>query len=177
MNLVATSPSAVEAFLRESAGQWQSQRRYYTLNSSNEPILEATSAIQVIFLDNGHPELVALAQKHQLTDTQTLICGAKVIWTSTYTNIERKPLTGETVFGIHENLMYRDRGFSTTKPVVAKFELPNPKVMRLFTAYDGSSFEEEIKLVGSRYRTRQTIISKAGQEIMIGQYLETRAEN
>ncbi|PSN17731.1 phycobiliprotein lyase, partial [filamentous cyanobacterium CCP5] len=35
-------------------------------------------------------------------------------------------------------------------------------------------FEEEIRLVGDRYRTRQTIISRAGEEIMIGQYLETR---
>jgi glycosyltransferase involved in cell wall biosynthesis len=35
-------------------------------------------------------------------------------------------------------------------------------------------FEEEIKLIGQQYRTRQTIISRAGQELMIGQYLEKR---
>lgn len=46
--------------------------------------------------------------------------------------------------------------------------------MMLKTAYDGSSFEEEIKLIGDSIRTRQTIVSRAGQEIMIGQYLEQR---
>jgi hypothetical protein len=35
-------------------------------------------------------------------------------------------------------------------------------------------FEEEIKLIGEKYRTRQTIISRAGEQQMIGQYLEKR---
>jgi hypothetical protein len=96
------------------------------------------------------------------------------MWTGAYTNIDKKPLAGETTFGIRGNLMYRDRGFSTSQPVTAQFELLNPQVMRLFTSYDGSSFEEEIKFVGRKHRTRQTIISKAGREVMVGQYLETR---
>jgi hypothetical protein len=48
------------------------------------------------------------------------------------------------------------------------------KTMHLRTEYGGSAFEEEIKLIGTNYRTRQTIISRAGEEIMIGQYLERR---
>jgi len=35
-------------------------------------------------------------------------------------------------------------------------------------------FEEELKLIGREYRTRQTIISCAGEQQMIGQYLEKR---
>ena len=46
--------------------------------------------------------------------------------------------------------------------------------MVLKTAYDNSSFEEEIRLIGDRTRTRQTIISRAGEEQVIGQYLEQR---
>jgi hypothetical protein len=48
------------------------------------------------------------------------------------------------------------------------------KTMCLRTEYSGNVFEEEIKLIGTQYRTRQTIISRAGEEVMIGQYLETR---
>ena len=48
--------------------------------------------------------------------------------------------------------------------------------MTLRTEYSANVFEEEIKLVGSKYRTRQTIISRAGQEITIGQYLEQRID-
>jgi CpeS-like protein len=50
----------------------------------------------------------------------------------------------------------------------------DPKTMHLRTEYSGSVFEEEIKLIGAGHRTRQTIISRAGEEIMIGQYLERR---
>jgi hypothetical protein len=48
--------------------------------------------------------------------------------------------------------------------------------MALRTEYNGSVFEEEFKLIGKIYRTRQTIISRAGEELMIGQYLERRLE-
>jgi hypothetical protein len=46
----------------------------------------------------------------------------------------------------------------------------------LRTEYQGSTFEEELKLIGKNYRTRQTIISRAGEQQMIGQYLEKRLE-
>ncbi|MBV5261510.1 phycobiliprotein lyase [Synechococcus moorigangaii CMS01] len=173
MNRTATSSGASTAFFQRSAGRWHSQRRYYTLNSDQEP-LEAVSAIEVIFLPPGHPELVPLAIAHQLNPAQPFECGAKITWESTYTNVQRKPLQGATIFGIREQFMYRDRGFSTTAPIIATFELVQPHVMRLQTAYDGASFEEEIKFVGEKHRTRQTITSRAGQELMIAQYLETR---
>jgi hypothetical protein len=48
--------------------------------------------------------------------------------------------------------------------------------MQLKTEYNDSCFEEEIKLIGQRYRTRQTVIRRAGEELMIGQYLETRCD-
>ncbi|HAC65459.1 MAG TPA: phycobiliprotein lyase, partial [Cyanothece sp. UBA12306] len=52
----------------------------------------------------------------------------------------------------------------------------NPQTLGLRSEYNGSVFEEEIKLIGESYRTRQTIISRAGEEVMIGQYLEKRME-
>jgi hypothetical protein len=52
----------------------------------------------------------------------------------------------------------------------------DPKTMCLRTEYSSNVYEEEIRLVGSQYRTRQTIISRAGEEQMIGQYLETRTK-
>ncbi|WP_051352916.1 phycobiliprotein lyase [Picosynechococcus sp. NKBG15041c] len=174
MNLTATFSSASTAFFQRSAGRWHSQRRYYTLNGEQEP-LEAVSELAVIFLPGDHPDLKPLAIAHQFTTPQPFECGAKITWASTYTNGQRKPLQGATVLGIQGSLMYRDRGFSTAAPVIATFELiHNAQGMRLQTAYDGASFEEEIKFVGDRHRTRQTIISRAGQEVMIGQYLETR---
>lgn len=174
MKKAAIATTAVETFLMESAGNWRSQRRYYTLNSNLDPILEATTDIEVVFLAGDRPELSALAERHQLNQAQPFLCGAQITWAGAYTNIERKPLEGATIFGIRDNLMYRDRGFSTSQPVTAQFELPKPQVLRLFTSYDGSNFEEEIKFVGHKHRTRQTIISKAGRGVMIGQYLETR---
>lgn len=168
-DLAAIEAQAVQFFQR-SAGNWQSRRRYYTLASGDTQ--EVVSDITVHFLKGDSSELIELAGRHELDEP--LICGAKVTWQSHYITPSRKPSEGSTVFGILGDVMYRDRGFATPKPVTADYKFTGDRTMVLRTEYNGSSFEEELKLIGDKYRTRQTIISRAGAEIMIGQYLETR---
>ena len=165
--------SLVVDFFRKSEGSWNSQRRYYSLNKDVEP-QEVESKLNITFLPQGAAELVELAQSHELENLEALICGTKVTWESNYTNQNRKPVKGSTVFGIKGNILYRDRGFATPKPITAVYSFTNPDTMSLRTEYNSNVFEEEIKLVSSKYRTRQTIISRAGEEITIGQYLEKR---
>jgi hypothetical protein len=164
--------SLVTAFFRHCEGDWRSERRYYTLK--NGETQEVVSEISIRFLEKGSAELLHLADLHQLPDTEPLMCGTQVTWESSYLKPIKKPVTGSTLFGVRGAVLYRDQGFATTKPVTADFIFREPRTMTLKTAYGGSSFEEEIKLVGDRFRTRQTIISRAGEEIMIGQYLEQR---
>lgn len=78
MNLLATSPSASTAFFQRSAGRWHSQRRYYTLNSDQEP-LEAISAIEVVFLPAEHPHLKPLAIAHHLSLIRPFNVGRKLL--------------------------------------------------------------------------------------------------
>ncbi|MCC0179702.1 phycobiliprotein lyase [Waterburya agarophytonicola K14] len=165
--------SLVVNFFRKSAGNWNSQRRYYSLDKNVAP-QEVESKLKISFLEQGSRELVELAQSHELENPEALICGTKVTWESNYTNKNSKPVIGSTVFGIEGNILYRDRGFATPKPITAVYSFTNLDTMSLRTEYNSNVFEEEIKLVGSKYRTRQTIISRAGQEITIGQYLEKR---
>ncbi|MGB3694254.1 MAG: phycobiliprotein lyase [Spirulinaceae cyanobacterium] len=168
---ISAEALAVE-FFRRSEGEWNSQRRYYTLK--NGEAQEVISKIKVQFLEQGSSELVELANLHNLEDAKLLMGGSKVTWESSYTGTSRKPSVGSTTFGISDSILYRDRGFATNKPVTASFKFINPHTMTLRTEYKGSVFEEELKLIGDKYRTRQTIISRAGEEITIGQYLETR---
>lgn len=158
------------AFFTHSVGNWRSCRRYYTLASGDTQ--EVVSNLTVSFLPQGCSELTELAERHTLE--VPLICGAKVTWESQYITPSRKPSVGSTTFGIRGEIMYRDRGFATPKPVTAAYKFTSDRTMVLRTEYNDSSFEEELKLIGDNYRTRQTIISRAGEEIMIGQYLETR---
>lgn len=179
MTYLVSSPqlsesSLLEEFFRHCEGQWRSERRYFTLK--NDHIEEVESLITIRFLAQGDPDLIELAQMHRLENETALVCGAYTAWESSYRGKSRKQLTGSTVFGAHEGILYRDRGFATKDPVFAKFSLPEAQTLRLRTEYDGSVFEEEIKLIGSNYRTRQTIISRAGEEQMIGQYLEKRVQ-
>lgn len=167
-----TSESLIESFFRRSAGQWRSERRYYTLPDGQTQ--EMMSHITVRFLDQGCSELRELAQLHNLVDDEVLSCGAEVIWLSTESVSGKKKSQGSTLFGARGHLLYRDRGFATTQPVIAAFHFNNPETLCLKTEYQGSSFEEEIKLVGQLYRTRQTIITREGEQQMIGQYLERR---
>lgn len=160
-------------FLHLSEGSWKSQRRYYTLKQETEP-QEVVSSITIRHLKQGSPELVTLAKSHELEDENAILGGSLVTWESNYIKESRKPSQGSTVFGVIGNILYRDRGFATEKPVTAICSMPNQNTLCLRTEYSGSVFEEEIKMIGQQYRTRQTIISRLGEEIMIGQYLEKR---
>jgi hypothetical protein len=162
----------IAEFFQASVGDWRSERRYYTLPQGETK--EMVSMITIRFLEQGDDELQKLAQLHDLSNLETLICGAKVTWESTDIHNARKESTGMTVFGVLGNILYRDRGFATIKPVTAQFYFPSPKTLCLRTEYNNSVFEEEIKLIGDKYRTRQSIISRAGEQLMIGQYLEKR---
>ena len=177
MTLVGITNKTLEGlaveFFKRSQGQWQSQRRYYMLNQETKP-QEVESQLTIQFLEPGTPELIELAQLHQLEPNQALTCGTVVTWKSQYHQPEKKASIGSTTFGILGNKLYRDRGFATSKPIVAICSFNHPDTLGLRTEYSGSVFEEEIKLIGQNYRTRQTIISRAGQEITIGQYLEKR---
>ncbi|WP_071518474.1 phycobiliprotein lyase [Geitlerinema sp. PCC 9228] len=159
-------------FFRQSQGQWYSQRRYYTLPDGQ--VQEVASKITVRFLEAGAPQLQQLAQLHQLENPQELVCGAEIAWESNYTLSGRKASSGSTIFGAAGNILYRDRGFATSKPVTATFYFLQPNTLCLKTEYQGSVFEEEIKQISHKYRTRQTIISRAGEQQMVGQYLEKR---
>ncbi len=166
--------SLIAAFFGKSEGNWRSERRYYTLPDGNTK--EMVSLITIRFLEQGDQELIKLQQLHKLPDDMRLICGALVSWKSSNSVTGRKESEDSTIFGALGNILYRDRGFATTKPVTAEYYFTNPQTLCLRTEYKGSVFEEELKLVGDKYRTRQTIISRAGEQKMIGQYLEKRIE-
>ncbi|MBD2439341.1 phycobiliprotein lyase [Nostoc sp. FACHB-110] len=175
LRLTLTANEAqITEFFRESSGQWRSERRYYTLPQGETKEME--SLITIRFLEKECAQLQKLAQLHNLPDTVTLICGAEVLWSSTDILKGRQESQGSTIFGVLGNNVYRDRGFATSKPVTAEYYFPNPKTLYLRTEYNGSVFEEELKLIGNKYRTRQTIISRAGEQLMIGQYLEKRID-
>lgn len=162
----------VAEFFQASAGKWRSERRYYTLPDGETK--EMVSLITIRFLEQGCAELQELAQLHQLSDSTVLTCGAQVSWESRDSVSQQKPSKGSTLFGVSGSTLYRDRGFATSKPVTAEYYFLEPQTLCLRTEYKGSVFEEQLKLIGNGYRTRQTIISRAGEQQMIGQYLEKR---
>ena len=166
-----TEELLVAKFFRVSAGNWLSERRYYTLPDGATQ--EVVSEIAIEFLEAGCQELQELAHLHGL-DALALTCGSKIEWDSKDSVTGKKASKGSTLFGALGNILYRDRGFATPKPITAVYHFPHPDTLCLKTEYQGSVFEEEVKLVGEKYRTRQTIISRAGEQVTIGQYLEKR---
>jgi hypothetical protein len=161
-----------QSFFQQSEGNWRSQRRYYTLKDGETQ--EVLSLLTVKFLERGSEDLRQLARLHNLADLNSLTSGALTTWESNYVGPSAKQTKGSTVFGAQGEKLYRDRGFSTSKPVIAQFSMRDALTMCLRTEYSGNVFEEEVRLIGTQYRTRQSIISRAGEEQMIGQYLETR---
>lgn len=162
----------LDQFFRLSVGQWNSDRRYYTLPSGETKIVQ--SLITIRFLPAGSEELVHLADLHHVKGP--LVCGSWVRWESRNVATGQMESIGETLFGAQGSILYRDRGYATLKPVTAEFKFTDPHTLQLRTSYNNNLFEEELKLLSHRYRTRQTIVSRAGEQIMVGQYLETRLD-
>ncbi|MEO0841629.1 MAG: phycobiliprotein lyase [Cyanobacteria bacterium J06643_5] len=162
----------IAEFFQESVGTWSSERRYYTLPDGKTK--EVASIITIRFLEAGCDELLELAWMHELDESRIMTCGAEVSWDSTNAVTKAKESNGSTLFGALGNILYRDRGFATSKPITAKYHFPSQKTLCLRTEYNGSVFEEELKFIGEKYRTRQSVISRAGEQVMIGQYLEKR---
>jgi CpeS-like protein len=162
----------ISEFFQRSVGEWRSERRYFALPDGK--VQEVESLITIEYLAQGCQELRELAQLHGLVDEAVMTCGAAVTWDSKNSILGKDMSKGSTLFGIEGLVMYRDRGFATPKPITATFALSNPETLALRTEYQGSVFEEEVKLIGTKYRTRQTIISRSGEQQMIGQYIEKR---
>ncbi len=172
INEQVTNESLISAFFQRSIGQWKSERRYYTLPDGKTK--ETISFITISYLEQDCEQLRSLARMHGLANEALMTCGAEVLWDSTDSVSGKKQSQGSTLFGAKGETLFRDRGFATPKPVTAQFYFINPETLVLRTEYQDSVFEEELKLVGQQYRTRQTIISRAGEQQMIGQYLEKR---
>jgi hypothetical protein len=165
--------SPIAEFFRQSHGDWHSLRRYYLLPDGK--IQNVASFITIHFLERGSNPLRHLAQLHDLNET-AMYCGAEIIWRSLDADSEQERSAGSTIIGARGATLYRDRGFATPKPVISQFYFSDPKTLCLQTEYNGSTFEEELKLVGQDYRTRQTIVSRAGKQQMITQYMEMRIQ-
>ncbi|HAC66086.1 MAG TPA: phycobiliprotein lyase, partial [Cyanothece sp. UBA12306] len=116
----------VKEFFEKSEGNWHSQRRYYTL-TPDVATKEMTSIITVEFLEQGCPQLIKLAKAHSLENETALVCGSYVGWESKSIENNRKISKGSTIFGVLGNILYRDRGFATPKPVKAAYSMTNPQ--------------------------------------------------
>lgn len=167
-----TNELAIIQFFHDSEGKWHSERRFYTLPDGETKEFE--SAIAVRFLEAGCDELIALARMHDLPADKMLICGSEVTWESTNSMTGKKQSQGSTLFGALGNKLYRDFGYDTSNKVTAEYYFSSDRTLCLRTEYDGSVFEEEFKFIGEKYRTRQTVKTRAGEQVLIGQCLEKR---
>ncbi|MBD2516375.1 phycobiliprotein lyase [Nostoc sp. FACHB-973] len=160
----------IKNFLQESNGNWCSQRRYYAL--PNGKIKEITKTVTMRFLDRGSPELTDLAKLHELDESAELTCGSYVEWNTVDAETGEQGSKRWTVLGSLGTTMYFGRNFPVPKLVVAEYYFRDANTIYLWTEENGALFEEELKMIGKKYRTRQTVISRGGEQQMIAQYLE-----
>ncbi|MDZ8185565.1 MAG: phycobiliprotein lyase [Nostoc sp. ChiSLP02] len=162
--------SLIRTFLQESEGNWSSERRYYAL--PNGKVKEIKKTVAMRFLEGGSPELAELAKLHELDENAVMSCGSYVEWNSVDTTTGEEGSKRWTVLGSLGTTMYFGRNFPIPKLVVAEYYFRDPKTIYLWTHENGALFEEELKMVGRNYRTRQTVISRGGVQQMIAQYME-----
>ena len=90
----------------------------------------------------------------------------KLVWCS-----ERNG--GEMGFIIKDNILERSRSYYKEEGSTTRMERVDEDCVVFWSAYDGQEFREEIRYV-SGGRLRQTVATKEGRVMLVGQYWEER---
>lgn len=146
-------------FLRRTAGNWTSHRRYFY--PSNGKIDNSKSALEVeITADSDDVTQVRLGWKTHDSHTNQLIS------------------EGEMLTETDGSVMRRNIGYMTKDETECNVSMIDNDCVVLMTAYSGMNFREEIRLLeNDSVRLRQTVGKKdsTGEVFLVGQYYEVRA--
>jgi len=93
----------------------------------------------------------------------------KLIWCS-----ERNG--GEMGFIIKGDVLERSRSYYNEEGNTTRMEMIDEDTVVFWSAYDGQEFREEIRLIDGG-RLRQTVATKNGKVMLVGQYWEERINN
>jgi hypothetical protein len=166
-------------FFRLSCGRWRSQRSsHHLLHRQAEA---GSSFIEVVELEAGDPQLVAIAELHG-EDPDNLVGGCRVRWSGSMAwDKAGEAHEGESVFGLiptdtlgREGLLLRDRGYAETAPVAGRFAMDERDALLLTTAYETMNSLERFSFAGPNVRLRTSTVE--GLSNTASFCIETRIE-
>ena len=166
-------------FFRLSCGRWRSQRSsHHLLHRQAEA---GSSYIEVVELEAGDPQLVAIAELHG-EDPDKLVGGCRVRWSGSMAwDKAGEAHEGESVFGLiptdtlgREGLLLRDRGYAETAPVAGRFAMDERDALLLTTAYETMNSLERFSFAGPNVRLRTSTVE--GLSNTASFCIETRIE-
>ena len=178
----ASDPTAIAdaiSFFRLSCGRWRSQRSsHHLLHRQAEA---GSSYIEVVELEAGDPQLVAIAELHG-EDPDNLVGGCRVRWSGSMAwDKAGEAHEGESVFGLiptdtlgREGLLLRDRGYAETAPVAGRFAMDERDALLLTTAYETMNSLERFSFAGPNVRLRTSTVE--GLSNTASFCIETRVE-
>ena len=167
------------SFFRLSCGRWRSQRSsHHLLHRQAEA---GSSYIEVVELEAGDPQLVAIAELHG-EDPDNLVGGCRVRWSGSMAwDKAGEAHEGESVFGLiptdtlgREGLLLRDRGYAETAPVAGRFAMDERDALLLTTAYETMNSLERFSFAGPNVRLRTSTVE--GLSNTASFCIETRIE-
>jgi len=167
------------SFFRLSCGRWRSQRSsHHLLHRQAEA---GSSFIEVVELEAGDPQLVAIAALHG-EDPDKLVGGCRVRWSGSMAwDKAGEAHEGESVFGLiptdtlgREGLLLRDRGYAETAPVAGRFAMDERDALLLTTAYETMNSLERFSFAGPNVRLRTSTVE--GLSNTASFCIETRIE-
>jgi len=145
-------------FLRRTAGEWVSHRRYLYTESG--------------VIDNSRSKL----EVEILSDTGDVV-RSRLAWKTSDVHTEKLISEGEMITETDGEVLKRDIGYMTKDETECNIHMIDDDCVVLNTAYSGMKFREEIRLLdGDTIRLRQTVGKKdsTGQVFLVGQYYEVR---
>jgi phycoerythrin-associated linker protein len=150
----------INEFVRQSIGQWKSQRSAHHLAFGHFEAVRST--IEIIALAPNDPAVLDLCKSYDL-DPQLAVSPFQMRWEgeSDWDEDDPEVIKGETVLvpipdpeDLRKGKLLREQGYAETIPAVGEYYFTDDGTFVLITSYDRAAAEEKIWFVtpGLRFR-------------------------
>ena len=152
----------IHDFVRQSLGQWRSQRSAHHL--AFQHFEEVRSTIDIEAVPAEHDDVIALCKSYDIEPT-TIATPFRMTWEGESDWDEEEELKGTTLLvpvpdpdDATRGKLLRDRGYAETVPAAATFSISVDGVFTLISSYDRAAAEEKIWFVTPNLRYRVSSI-------------------
>ncbi len=152
----------ITEFVKQSLGEWRSQRSAHHLAFAHYE--EVISTISIEGLETDDPQVIQLCKANDV-DPKAAISPFKMSWSGESNWDEDETMEGSTVLvpvpdsgSLTKGKLLREQGYAETIPSIGEYSIGEDGTFLLVTKYDRAAAEEKIWFATPNLRCRVSLI-------------------